>query len=395
MLNKTIATSRSKVWSQSPSHPGTSLSAAMTRRRITNYDLAEATGTTPENIAQIIKGRGSISPDFAVALGTVFDGIPSQFWANRQTLYDAAILRNEENERLYKPQIRVFKRHFPNDVYNDLVDQEYVQWEAPDDERVRSLCEMFGSESLEESCESQPKRRFRDSPVKTDAKGALTAWLWKGEQLAEQRAQHVTQKLDREKLSQAARTLRCATNSTQDEFLAVIANQLASAGVIFVALPHIKKCGVRGASWRLDSGHHAIQVNDYGKTADRFWFTLFHEIGHVFNGDESSLDADSDDDAIQHHDAREEAADRFALDMLIPPDEWRLFVHDNKLTYTHITRFADQSGVHPGIVAGRLATLRHIEWADAAQFTSPFDLNNSLARHPLNRYVEPGGPPTP
>ena len=383
------------VWSTKPSHPGESLSVAMKNRGMGPNDIAEMTGFSPQRIGEIVGGTKPISPDFAIALGTVFDGIPSQFWANRQTLYDAAILRNEENERLYKPQIRVFKRHFPNDVYNDLVDQEYVQWEAPDAERVRSLCEMFGSESLEESCESQPKRRFRDSPVKTDAKGALTAWLWKGEKLAEQRAQHMRQKFNREKLSQAARTLRCATNSTQDEFLAVIANQLAAAGVIFVALPHIKRCGVRGASWRLESGHYAIQVNDHGKKADRFWFTLFHEIGHVYNGDESSLDADSDDDAIQHHDAREEAADRFALDMLIPPDEWRSFVHDNKLTYTHITRFADQSGVHPGIVAGRLATLRHIEWADAAQFTSPFDLNNSLARHPLIRYVEPGGTPTP
>ncbi len=376
MLNKTIATSRSKVWSQSPSHPGTSLSAAMTRRRITNYDLAEATGTTPENIAQIIKGRGSISPDFAIALGTVFDGIPSQFWANRQTLYDAAILHNEENERLYKPQIRVFKRHFPNDVYNDLVDQEYIQWEAPDAERVRSLCEMFGSESLEESCESQPKRRFRDSPVKTGAKGALTAWLWKGEQLAERRAQHVTQKLNREKLSQAARTLRGATNSTQAEFLEAIADQLASAGVIFVALPHIKKCGVRGASWRLDSGHHAIQVNDYGKTADRFWFTLFHEIGHVFNGDESSLDADGEENPIEQVDRREESADRFAQDLLIPSDEWNTFEHEYPFTLARITSFAKRIGVHPGIVAGRLAKLEKIDWVSAKSLSSRFELSN-------------------
>lgn len=366
------------VWSRKPSHPGESLSVAMKNRGMGPNDIAEMTGFSPQRIGEIVGGKQPISPDFAIALGTVFDGIPSQFWANRQTLYDAAILHNEENERLYKPQIRVFKRHFPNDVYNDLVDQEYVQWEAPNAERVRSLCEMFGSESLEESCESQPKRRFRDSPVKTGAKGALTAWLWKGEQLAEQRAQHVTQKLNREKLSQAARSLRGATNSTQAEFLEAIANQLATAGVIFVALPHIKKCGVRGASWRLDSGHHAIQVNDYGKTADRFWFTLFHEIGHVFNGDESSLDADGEENPIEQVDRREEAADRFAQDLLIPSDEWNTFKHEYPFTSARITSFAKRIGVHPGIVAGRLAKLEKIDWVSAKSLSSRFELSNPV-----------------
>lgn len=363
------------VWSGRPSHPGESLSAMMKRHGMSPNDVAEMTGFSPQCVGEVAGGKKPISPDFAIALGPVFDGIPSQFWANRQFLYDAAIEHNQENDRIYKPQLPAFRKHFPITVYNDLVEQGYVQWNAPPAERVRSVCEMFGTDSLAEWCESQPEKRFRNSPVQSEARGALTTWLWRGEILAQQRAQQISSAYDRERLLRVAVKLRGLTSGSPADSIETVRTELSSAGVVFVALPHIKKCGVRGATWRLDSGHHAIQVNDHGKSADRFWFTLFHEIGHVFNGDESSLDSDSDDDPNQQNQGREGAADRFAIDVLIPPSEWSSFENDFPFTRMKITKFAEQSGVHPSIVAGRLAKLQKIKWRFANQFKSPFDLN--------------------
>lgn len=367
------------VWTTRPSHPGESLSATMERRGVSPGELAEATGESVESVNQIVKGKGSISPEFADALGAVFDGIPAQFWHNRQFLYDAALEHNEENDRLYRPQLPVFKRHFPNTVYNELVEQGYVFWDAPPAERVRAVCEMFGTDSLAEVCDTQPEKRFRSSPVKAGARGALSAWLWKGEQLAEQRARQISNTFNRERLLQVAVKLRGLTSASLADSLESIGSELSTAGVVFIALPHIKRCGVRGASWRLDSGHHAIQVNDHGKKADRFWFTLFHEIGHVINGDESSLDSDTDDGTVVPDDERELAADKFAQDLLIPPGDWSSFEIDFPFTRAKITGFAEQSGVHPGIVAGRLAKLQKISWPFADQFTSPFELPISNA----------------
>lgn len=376
------------VWSTRPSHPGESLSAAMERFCISPDELADATGASVESVNQIVNGRASISPEFADALGPVFDGIPAQFWHNLQFLYEAALEHNAENERVYKPQLPTFRRHFPITVYNDLVEHGYVLWNFPPAERVRSVCEMFGTDSLEELLETQPEKRFRSSPVQAEARGALTAWLWKGEQLAEKRARQLTNTFDRERLLQAAVNLRGLTSGNPTDSLDAVRDRLESAGVVFVALPHIKKCGVRGASWRLDSGHHAIQVNDHGKKADRFWFTLFHEIGHVFNGDESSLDSDSDEDADWQHDSREAAADRFAQDLLIPPDDWNSFERDYPFTRKKITEFAEQSGVHPGLVAGRLAKQQKIKWRFAVQFASPFELPISNAYSERLRRLE-------
>ena len=55
-----------------------------------------------------------------------------------------------------------------------------------------------------------------------------------------------------------------------------------------------------------------IALNLRGKALDKFWFTFFHEAGHILNDshDEVFIDVDYADDP------REQAANRFARDML-------------------------------------------------------------------------------
>lgn len=53
-------------------------------------------------------------------------------------------------------------------------------------------------------------------------------------------------------------------------------------------------------------------------------------------------------------DPDERAADRFARDVLLPPDEYARFVEAGDIGRTAVRAFADTQGVAPGIVAGRL-----------------------------------------
>ena len=61
-----------------------------------------------------------------------------------------------------------------------------------------------------------------------------------------------------------------------------------------------------------------IAINLRGKRNDKskFWFTFFHEAGHLLNDrhDEVFVDVDYADDP------REKAANKFARDLLIPPE---------------------------------------------------------------------------
>lgn len=55
-----------------------------------------------------------------------------------------------------------------------------------------------------------------------------------------------------------------------------------------------------------------------------------------------------------HTDPNERAADQFARDLLLPPDQYARFVEAGDFGRTAVRAFAEMQGVAPGIVAGRL-----------------------------------------
>jgi HTH-type transcriptional regulator/antitoxin HigA len=99
-----------------------------------------------------------------------------------------------------------------------------------------------------------------------------------------------------------------------------------------------------------------------GAWADVFWFSLFHELGHILlhGRQEVILENDDADPALQ---AREDEADKFASDSLIPPNDYLRFVASGGLSGAEIEAFASEVGVDPAVV-GRLqhdGRLKH-EW---------------------------------
>jgi Zn-dependent peptidase ImmA (M78 family) len=85
-----------------------------------------------------------------------------------------------------------------------------------------------------------------------------------------------------------------------------------------------------------------------GKSDDRFWFTFFHEAGHLLNDSrkETFVDVDYEDDP------REAAANKFAATTLIPS------AYDDRLvtlgSKAAVREFSASIGVAPGIVVGRM-----------------------------------------
>lgn len=90
-----------------------------------------------------------------------------------------------------------------------------------------------------------------------------------------------------------------------------------------------------------------LMVNDRRLNADSFWFTLFHEIGHIMNSDHGI----SFEKGVGEE---ERSADKFAEDSLIPPERYQNFLSANKFDLQAIKLFADQIERDPGIVLGRL-----------------------------------------
>ena len=99
-----------------------------------------------------------------------------------------------------------------------------------------------------------------------------------------------------------------------------------------------------------------IQLSLYGKTNDKFWFTFFHEAAHVLlhGGNKSARQSIFLDDPSSAHtdDPREHEANVWAGNWLIPADQAHML--PKLRSKAAVRAFAQQLGIHPGIVVGRL-----------------------------------------
>ena len=92
-----------------------------------------------------------------------------------------------------------------------------------------------------------------------------------------------------------------------------------------------------------------LLLTDRNKTSDIFWFSLFHEIGHILQNGLSSDDGNS-----ASYRPSEEEADQFTKDFLIRPEHYQTFVKKGNFDKSDILRFSEEIDIHPSVVLGRL-----------------------------------------
>ena len=137
-------------------------------------------------------------------------------------------------------------------------------------------------------------------------------------------------------------------------FFPVIKEAFGEAGVALIALPNLKNSGINGATKRVN-GKIMLMVNDRRHYADTFWFTLFHEIGHILNGDLG----------VSLHDETEDEADHYAQMILIPQEQYEEFIQQHDyFDESIICQFAETIDRDPGIVLGRLLRDRLVPETD-------------------------------
>ena len=155
-----------------------------------------------------------------------------------------------------------------------------------------------------------------------------------------------------EKLSAAfLRELAQLSWSERGPLLAV--EFLEQHGIAVVFEPHLKGTQLDGAALKDADGTPIIGLTLRYDRLDNFWFTLVHEVAHVWkhldNGEAflDDLDASSED-------RREAEANRLAREAFIPRVLWRRSDAYLAPSRSTIERFARELRIHPSIIAGRL-----------------------------------------
>ena len=321
--------------------PGETLNETLDSLGMTQRDLALRTGMSTKTINEIVKGKAPIMPGTSVVLERV-TGVPSKMWNSLETNYREQLAKIADQQRLEEDLD--WLKSIPT---NELINRDAFERQPDKVLLLHAVLSFFGVASSENwrNLWMKPNAAFRKSARFEAQPGAMATWL----RLGELEARLIpTEPYDRDRFKNVLREIRGFTTEGPEVFQPAMIQLSASAGIAVVLVPGIKRCPASGVARWLTPEKGLIQLSLRYKTDDQFWFSFFHEAGHILNDAKKEVFIDDGDEEGD----REGQANRFAANFLIPPPRGReLPALKSK---DAVKKFAKSIGIAPGIVVGRL-----------------------------------------
>lgn len=317
--------------------PGATIKEQLQDKGMSQKEFATRMELSQKHVSKLINGEVQLTPEVAVRLEMVL-GIPAKFWNKLEATYREKLIKaNAENEMDADKEIA---REMP---YKEMVKYGWVPIAKKIEEKVVNLRKFFGVVSLALLKDMRLSRIACRRLAETEKSNyALMAWA----QQAKIEARDIkTSPIDLKTLEKRLPEIRSMTTLDTEVFCNQLEKLLADCGIAIVFLPYMDGSFLHGATF-IDGKKIVIGLTVRGKDADKFWFSLFHELGHIVLGHVNNIDGTTEDD--------EKAADQFAQEILIPKVDFDAFVSQNDFSRSSIRNFADKQGVQCGIVVGRL-----------------------------------------
>ncbi|MFP4008209.1 MAG: HigA family addiction module antitoxin [Spirulinaceae cyanobacterium] len=333
------------------SPPGETLEELLEEREMTQAELATRMGRPKKTINEIIKGKAEITPETALQLERVL-GVSATFWSNRERHYRDFLARQKEQQHL-KNNLNWLKQV----PVKAMINLGWIQDYSDKIDQLRELLNFFAvtsPENLESLLAKELAVDFRKSQAYESNSWAIAAWLRQGEIEA---AKISCNEYNSQAFKEALFKIRSLTVEPPEVFQAQMVNLCAASGVAVAFVPQLPKTRVCGATRWLTPNKALIQLSLRYKKNDHFWFAFFHEAGHILLHGKKDLFLESLDkkQQNQHKNNKEKEADRFAGDFLIDPNIYKEFQQANRyFSQESIKQLAQQIGIAPGIVVGRL-----------------------------------------
>jgi HTH-type transcriptional regulator/antitoxin HigA len=328
------------------SKPGDTLLSLMEQRELTTEALARKLGCERSVVEGILSGAVAVDEKLAGGLSKHVGGTPS-FWRARQTKYLEALSRTAS--AVPKERGSEWIRQFP---HRDIANYGWVDRNAKQDELIQAYLAYFGVNTPQEWSDryerSMHETAFRTSPTFNSKVGAISAWLRRGELEA---AAVPCAAWHPERLRKSIEEIRVLTKTRSlGYFLPRVRKFCAEAGVAVVFVRAPSGCRASGAT-RFISRNKAMVILSFRYLSDdHFWFTFFHELGHLLLHKASMTFIDGEPGISGELEAE---ANSFAADVLIPPGR-RDELMDLPAKSDRIIRYAVSVGVSAGIVVGQM-----------------------------------------
>jgi HTH-type transcriptional regulator / antitoxin HigA len=354
------------------SPPGDTIADLLEERQWTQQQLAEDLGCTNKYISQLITGQEYIDDKMAFKLEQVLGGT-ARFWLNRESDYRSELIRLQEEEKKLQKWTDWLEKLPVRELMNRGAITKYRIDATNRPSLVRELLYFFDISSPEQwssNCKEMAVSFRRTSQEKSDL-GAISAWIRLGEIEAEEID---CPEYSKEKFQNAVREIRKLTILSPQDFTPQIQQLCQEVGVVIILVPSIPRAYISGMARWLNPNKALIQISDYGKRNDRFWFTFFHEAAHILlhNKQDIFLDEFDGEEIVESEQERE--ANEWAREFLIPnqySDElYQLKSRENVLDFSKLL------GIHPGIVVGRLQNDGLIEQSQMNDLKTSFCIDD-------------------
>lgn len=328
------------------SAPGQTISDILDERGMSESDLADLMGRSHEYVQRLIEGRVIITSQVAERLAMIL-GPSAIFWKNRESQYNADYARVNLVDQ--DQSHREWLREIP---HASLVKNGWLNSTRTSAEKVASCLRYFDVVDVnawhKEYQAAISAVAFRTSTTLSSKSGSVLAWLRQGELKS---AEIHCEAWDVQKFRQSLPEMKRLTrNRNISAVLTKLQKLCAECGVAFVIARVPDGCRASGATRFLTRQKAMMLLSFRHRSDDHFWFTFFHEAGHLVLHSQDALFIEDESEVTSKE---EEEANQFAGDLLIPPS-LREKLSSLKLDKREIVRFAQNAGVSAGIVVGQL-----------------------------------------
>lgn len=328
-------------------HPGETLAEKLAELNMGPKEFAIRTGKPEKTIIAVIKGESAITPEMAVLFESVLK-IPAHFWIKKQYSFDEYKAR--EKRKLAINAAKDWAKCFP---FTDMVKNGWINEQSSSEKKTTELFSFFGVSSPaaweDYFLNQQLKVSFRISLAHTKEPYSISAWIRRGEIQANGL---VCDAYSESKFKKALKEIKSIMVLQPNDFFEQLQKKCLDCGVKLVYTPCIKQAPISGATRWIDE-NPIIQLTGRYQQNDRFWFTFFHEAGHILlHGKKDIFLEDIEFSDLDRQ--KEQEADAFAIEWTLSIKQEQEVLAIKPLTLESIKAIAIKFNTHPAMIIGRL-----------------------------------------
>lgn len=335
------------------SAPGDTMTDILEEKNLSLIHFAEQIGYEPKHARELLQGQRMLTLEIARKLEGVL-GASAEFWMIRESQFRESLIQvQSQPEDLSEIG---WLKELP---LNDMVRFGWVKRFRNHLDQVAECLRFFAVPGVK--CwrdtyqKTLPSAAFRTSPSFESQPGALAAWFRQAEI---QGASIVCEPWDADRFRDVLVALRPLTRKKDPKFfISEITKHCAKCGVAVVIVRAPTGCRASGATRFVSKNRALLILSCRYLSDDHFWFTFFHEAGHLVLHGKNALFVEGIKPASN---IKESQANEFSAEILIPR-EFQSELLSLKGTSLEIIKLAKRVGVSPGIIVGQLQYLGRIK----------------------------------